>query len=117
MLRGELGFGVIFTDALNMEGVRKKYGDGEVAVPRDPGRGRHPAPAARLRRAPTPSWRRSASSRIAPRLNASAERILALKRELASTTRGPSPPPVGGGKLLKTAEHRAVARRITTGPR
>ncbi|HET8598769.1 MAG TPA: glycoside hydrolase family 3 protein [Segeticoccus sp.] len=33
ILRGELGYqGVIMTDALNMQGVREKYGDAEVAV-------------------------------------------------------------------------------------
>lgn len=33
ILRGELGYqGVIMTDALNMQGVRDKYGDDEVAV-------------------------------------------------------------------------------------
>ena len=33
MLRGELGFrGVIVTDALNMAGVRAKYGDERVPV-------------------------------------------------------------------------------------
>lgn len=119
VLRDELGFnGVVFTDALNMEGVRKKYGDGEVAVrailagvdillmPPDFDAA-HDAVLAAIR-----------SGRIsATRLNASVERILALKAHYGLDDPRAFPHPSRVGKLLKTAEHRAIARRITAGTR
>ncbi|WP_459801955.1 beta-N-acetylhexosaminidase [Herbidospora sp. RD11066] len=119
VLRGELGFkGVVFTDALNMEGVRKKYGDGEVAVrailagvdillmPPDFDVARDAVLAA------------IASGRItATRLNASVERVLALKEDWGLSHPRAFPDPSAAARMLKTAEHRAVARRITTGAR
>ncbi len=115
VLRGELGFeGVVFTDALNMDGVRKKYGDGEVAVrailagadmllmPPDFGVARDAVLAA------------VESGRItATRLNQSVGRILHLKGEFRLGDPRTFPAPAQAVKLMKTSEHRAVARRIT----
>ncbi|WP_232327024.1 beta-N-acetylhexosaminidase [Herbidospora yilanensis] len=116
VLRGELGFdGVVFTDALNMDGVRKKYGDGEVAVrailagadillmPPDFDAARDAVLAA------VESGRISAT-----RLNQSVGRILHLKREFRLDSPRTFPTPAEAVKLMKTSEHRAVARRISS---
>jgi beta-N-acetylhexosaminidase len=114
LLREKLGFdGVVVTDSLQMQGVREKYGDGEVAVrailagadillmPPDFAKAYEAVLAA------------AESGRIpAERLDQSVRRILRLK-----TTRGlfgakPADPDKAA-KILKSDDHRKVARRIT----
>lgn len=111
LLRGKLGFeGVISTDALNMEGVRKKYGDGEVAVravlagadlllmPYD-FRKAHHAVLAAVR-----------SGRISEeRLNASVTRLLTLKKNRGFLTEAPRVSAGEAAKVLRSAEHRRLA--------
>lgn len=112
LLRGELGFdGVITTDALDMAGVRKKYGDAEVAVrailagvdvllmPPD------------LDKAYGAVLKAVKSGRITERrLDESVTRILRLKDK-----RGVFEPVRTDPGSLKSAEHLKVAERVAAG--
>jgi beta-N-acetylhexosaminidase len=114
LLREKLGFdGVVVTDSLQMQGVREKYGDGEVAV-------RAILAGADILLMP-PDFAKAygavlaaaKSGRVpAERLDQSVTRILRLK-----TTRGlfgaKPADPAEAAKILKSEEHRRVARRIS----
>ncbi|MEO3859289.1 beta-N-acetylhexosaminidase [Acrocarpospora sp. B8E8] len=117
LLRNELGFkGVISTDALNMEGVRAKYGDSEVAV-------RAILAGADILLMPPdlPTAYEAIltainSGRISQtRLNQSVRRILKLKSDRSLHTKNFFPPPAKAPSLLKTPEHRRTATRLTAG--
>lgn len=109
LLRKELGFdGVVTTDALNMEGVRKKYGDAEVAVrailagadvllmPPD------------MPRAYDAVLKAVNTGRIsAKRLDQSVTRILRLK-----VSRGMFSQPRTDPAVVRSAEHLKIARKI-----
>ncbi|WP_327087338.1 beta-N-acetylhexosaminidase [Nonomuraea sp. NBC_01738] len=113
LLRGELGFkGVISTDALNMEGVRKKYGDGEVAVravlagadlllmPNDFGKAYHAVLAA------------VKSGRITEgRLNTSVTRLLTLRKNRGLLEKAPVASASKAAEVLRSPEHRKLAAR------
>ncbi|WP_232326603.1 beta-N-acetylhexosaminidase [Microbispora sp. ATCC PTA-5024] len=109
LLRDELGFdGVISTDALDMAGVRKKYGDAEVPV-------RAVLAGADLLLMPPdlPTAYDSVlkavrSGRISEkRLDQSVLRILTLKQE-----RGMADPPATDPGALRSPEHLKVAKRV-----
>ncbi|WP_246264899.1 beta-N-acetylhexosaminidase [Acrocarpospora pleiomorpha] len=115
LLRNELGFkGVISTDALNMEGVRKKYGDSEVAV-------RAILAGADILLMPPdlPTAYEAIltaikSGRITQtRLNQSVHRILKLKFTRSLDNKNFFPPPNKAPSLIKTSEHRQKAARLT----
>jgi beta-N-acetylhexosaminidase len=116
LLREKLGFtGVVSTDSLQMQGVRERYGDGEVAVravlagadlllmPPDFGK------AYRAVLAAVKSGRISAE-----RLDASVARLLTLKERRGILDAGPADAD-RAAEVLKSAAHREVARRITAG--
>ncbi|WP_214107625.1 beta-N-acetylhexosaminidase [Acrocarpospora catenulata] len=115
LLREELGFkGVIITDALNMDGVRKKYGDGEVAV-------RAVLAGADILLMP-PDFPKAyqavvdavESGRIsASRLNQSVRRILAMKTKRGLYAKDFFPDPSKAATLVRTPEHAKVARAVT----
>ncbi|MGN9783685.1 beta-N-acetylhexosaminidase [Nonomuraea sp. ZG12] len=114
LLRQELGFdGVISTDALNMAGVREKYGDGEVAVravlagadlllmPYD------------LRKAYDAVLSAAKSGRISERrLDQSVTRLLTLKQARGLLNK----PPVASAKeavqVVGSAAHRKLAASV-----
>jgi len=114
LLRQELGFkGVISTDALNMAGVRKKYGDGEVAVravlagadlllmPNDMAKA-HQAVLAAVK-----------SGRISQqRLDASVTRLLTLKRDRGLLPKAPVASAERAAEVLRSPEHRKLAARV-----
>ncbi|WP_307848620.1 beta-N-acetylhexosaminidase [Microbispora oryzae] len=113
LLRDELGFdGVITTDALDMAGVRKKYGDAEVAV-------RAVLAGADLLLMPPnldtaygAVLKAVKSGRISEeRLDQSVTRILRLKQK-----RGMAGPIRTDPGALRSAEHLKVARRVSTAP-
>ncbi|WP_246239051.1 beta-N-acetylhexosaminidase [Acrocarpospora corrugata] len=116
LLRQELGFkGVISTDALNMDGVRKKYGDSEVAVRAIL------AGADILLMPPDLSKAYQAvlaavdSGRITKtRLDQSVRRILKLKSDRSLHTKNFYPPPTKAPSLLKTPTHLRTATRLTS---
>jgi beta-N-acetylhexosaminidase len=113
LLRERLGFtGVVFTDSLQMQGARVKYGDGEVAVrailagadillmPQD-FRKAYDAVLAAVR-----------SGRIsAERLDQSVARILRLKERRGLFTARPADP-ARAARIVKSAKHQRVARSI-----
>ncbi|MDH2427872.1 glycoside hydrolase family 3 protein [Sphaerisporangium sp. TRM90804] len=113
LLRDELGYdGVVSTDALDMDAVREKYGDGEVAVrailagvdlllmPPDLPKA-HAAVLAAVE-----------SGRISrDRLDRSVSRLLALKAGRGILD-GPAPGAGQAAKVLRSEEHRARAQRI-----
>ncbi|GIH22107.1 hypothetical protein Aph01nite_04170 [Acrocarpospora phusangensis] len=115
LLREELGFkGVISTDALNMDGVRKKYGDSEVAI-------RAILAGADILLMP-PDFPKAyqavlaavQSGRISQtRLNQSVRRILKLKFDRSLHTKNFFPPPSKAASLLKTPSNRRAAARLT----
>ncbi|MFB9896090.1 glycoside hydrolase family 3 protein [Planobispora takensis] len=115
LLRQKLGFdGVVSTDALDMEGVRKKYGDGEVAV-------RAVLAGADLLLMP-PDYPKAyeavlsavRSGRISQeRLDESVRRMLKLKAARGILQRAPVADPAKAEKVLRSAEHRKVASLIT----
>ncbi|WP_214320999.1 beta-N-acetylhexosaminidase [Nonomuraea sediminis] len=111
LLRGTLGFkGVISTDALNMEGVRKKYGDGEVAV-------RAVQAGADLLLMPN-DFPKAYSAVLAAvksgritrqRLDESVTRLLTLKKNRGFLTQAPVASAAQAAKVLRSAEHRKLA--------
>ncbi|MFI6596167.1 glycoside hydrolase family 3 protein [Nonomuraea sp. NPDC050536] len=111
LLRGKLGFkGVISTDALNMEGVRKKYGDGEVAV-RAVQAGADlllmPYDFAKAYNAVLAAVK---SGRISQqRLDESVTRLLTLKKNRGFLTRAPVASAAQAAKVLRSADHRKLA--------
>jgi beta-N-acetylhexosaminidase len=116
LLREKLGFGgVVSTDALNMAGVREKYGDGEVAVravlagadlllmPPDYPKA-HGAVLAAVR-----------SGRISgKRLDESVRRLLKLKAARGLLAKAPVADPAEAERVLRSAAHRKVASLITS---
>ncbi|MFB9721853.1 glycoside hydrolase family 3 protein [Planobispora longispora] len=115
LLRQRLGFeGVVSTDALDMAGVRKKYGDGEVAV-------RAILAGADLLLMP-PDYRKAhaavlaavESGRIpAERLDESVRRLLTLKAGRGILERAPAADPAEAERTLRSAEHRELASLIS----
>ncbi|MEU6713092.1 beta-N-acetylhexosaminidase [Nonomuraea sp. NPDC046802] len=113
LLRKKLGFdGVISTDALNMEGVRKKYNDGEIAVravlagadlllmPNDLPKAHHAVLAA------------VKSGRISKqRLDESVTRLLTLKQSKGLLTKAPVASADEAAGVLRSAGHRKLAAR------
>ncbi|WP_053175002.1 beta-N-acetylhexosaminidase [Nonomuraea sp. SBT364] len=113
LLRKELGFkGVISTDALNMDGVRKKYGDGEVAVravlagadlllmPYD------------LRKAYGAVVSAVKQGRISEqRLDQSVTRLLKLKQARGLLQEAPVASAKRAAQVLRSPEHRKLAAR------
>ncbi|NUR84235.1 MAG: beta-hexosaminidase, partial [Nonomuraea sp.] len=111
LLRGKLGFkGVISTDALNMAGVRKKYGDGEVAVravlagadlllmPNDLPKAYNAVIAA------------VKSGRIsAKQLDDAVTRLLTLKKNRGFLVKAPVASAERAAKVLRSADHRKLA--------
>lgn len=116
LLREKLGFdGVVSTDALDMAGVRKKYGDGEVAV-------RAIQAGVDLLLMP-PDYREAhrallaavASGKISEaRLDQSVRRLLKLKAARGLLGRAPVADPARAERVLRSAEHLRVARLITS---
>ncbi|MER5648549.1 glycoside hydrolase family 3 protein [Streptosporangium sp. NPDC002524] len=116
LLREKLGFdGVVSTDALDMAGVRKKYGDGEVAV-------RAIQAGVDLLLMP-PDYREAhrallaavASGKISKtRLDQSVRRLLKLKAARGLLDRAPVADPAEAERVLRSAEHLKVARLITS---
>ncbi|MBG0813294.1 beta-hexosaminidase [Planomonospora sp. ID82291] len=116
LLREKLGFdGVVSTDALNMAGVREKYGDGEVAVravlagadlllmPPDYPKA-HDAVLAAVR-----------SGRISgERLDESVRRLLKLKAARGFLTKAPAADAAEAERVLRSAAHRKIASLITS---
>ncbi|MFI6733948.1 glycoside hydrolase family 3 protein [Nonomuraea sp. NPDC050451] len=115
LLRQKLGFkGVISTDALNMEGVRKKYNDGEIAVravlagadlllmPNDLPKA-YQAVVAAVR-----------SGRISKeRLDQSVTRLLTLKQAKGYLPEAPAADAERAAGVLRSAAHRKLAAQAT----
>lgn len=114
VLRGELGYqGVIVTDALNMQGVRDRYGDAEVAVRA------LEAGADQLLMTPAMDAAYAAvlgavrSHRIMPNeLDAKVRRVLGLKYRRGLVAR-PYADPAALAGVVGTAAHRATADTVT----
>jgi beta-N-acetylhexosaminidase len=114
LLRQELGFdGVISTDALNMAGVREKYGDGEVAVravlagadlllmPYD------------LPKAYNAVLSAAKSGRISERrLDESVTRLLTLKQARGLLTERPVASAKEAAQVVRSAAHRKLAASV-----
>lgn len=88
LLRDRLGFdGVVVTDSLRMQGVRTRFGDGEVAVRAILAGADQLLDPPDLRRAHAAVMRAVASGRISSdRLDASVRRILRMKARLGLTS-------------------------------
>lgn len=114
LLREKLGFdGVVSTDALDMAGVRKKYGDGQVAV-------RAIQAGADLLLMP-PDFPKAYGAVLAAvksgkistaRLDQSVRRLLKLKAARGLLDRAPVADPAKAERVLRSAEHRKVAQLI-----
>ncbi|MEU7861538.1 beta-N-acetylhexosaminidase [Nonomuraea sp. NPDC049141] len=114
LLRNKLGFqGVISTDALNMEGVRKKYNDAEIPVraiqagadlllmPND------------LPKAYNAVLAAVKSGKISQqRLDESVTRLLKLKQGRGLLPKAPVASAAQAAKVLRGAEHRRLAARV-----
>ncbi|MET8332314.1 beta-N-acetylhexosaminidase [Streptosporangium canum] len=114
LLREKLGFdGVVSTDALDMAGVRKKYGDGQVAV-------RAIQAGVDLLLMP-PDFPKAYEAVLAAvksgkistaRLDQSVRRLLKLKAARGLLDRAPVADPAEAERVLRSAEHRKVAQLI-----
>ncbi|MFG1750865.1 glycoside hydrolase family 3 protein [Streptosporangium sandarakinum] len=114
LLRDRLGFdGVVSTDALDMAGVRKKYGDAQVPV-------RAILAGVDLLLMP-PNFTKAYDAVLAAvksgkisraRLDQSVRRLLTLKEARGLLERAPVADPAKAEKVLRSAEHRKVARLI-----
>ncbi|MFD8526921.1 beta-N-acetylhexosaminidase [Streptosporangium canum] len=115
LLREKLGFdGVVSTDALDMAGVRKKYGDGQVAV-------RAIQAGVDLLLMP-PDFPKAYGAVLAAvksgkistaRLDQSVRRLLKLKAARGLLDRAPVADPAKAERVLRSAEHRKIAQLIT----
>ncbi|MEV0233184.1 beta-N-acetylhexosaminidase [Nonomuraea sp. NPDC050786] len=114
LLRQKLGFkGVISTDALNMEGVRKKYDDGEIAV-------RAVLAGADLLLMPNdlPKAYQAVlaavkSGRISQqRLDQSVTRLLTLKQNRGFLVKAPVADADEAARVLRSKEHRKLAALV-----
>ncbi|MCK2221153.1 beta-N-acetylhexosaminidase [Actinomadura sp. ATCC 31491] len=114
LLRQKLGFdGVISTDALNMAGVRQKYGDGEIAV-------RAVLAGADLLLMPNdlPKAYQAVvsavrSGRISEqRLDQSVTRLLKLKQAKGFLAEAPAASAAEAARVLRSAEHRKLTARV-----
>ena len=114
ILRGELGYkGVIITDSLGMQGVRDKYGDGEVAVRAVLAGVDNLLMAPDMDAAYTAVQAAVASGRISEkRLNESVSRILHLKLKQGILFH-PQTDPSGLDSVVGTPAHLASANAIT----
>ncbi|MGW0589226.1 glycoside hydrolase family 3 protein [Streptosporangium sp. NPDC002607] len=116
LLREKLGFdGVVSTDALDMAGVRKRYGDGEVAV-------RAIQAGVDLLLMP-PDYREARGALLAAvksgkiseaRLDQSVRRLLKLKAARGLLERAPVADPARAEQVLRSAGHLKVARLINS---
>ncbi|MGW4423579.1 glycoside hydrolase family 3 N-terminal domain-containing protein [Streptosporangium sp. NPDC004631] len=114
LLRQRLGFdGVVSTDALDMAGVRKKYGDGQVAV-------RAVQAGVDLLLMP-PDYPKAYQAVLAAvrsgkistgRLDQSVRRLLKLKAARGLLRRAPVADADRAERVLRSPEHRGVARLI-----
>ncbi|WP_433252433.1 beta-N-acetylhexosaminidase [Streptosporangium sp. CA-135522] len=114
LLRQKLGFdGVVSTDALDMAGVRKKYGDGQVAV-------RAIQAGVDLLLMP-PNFPKAYQAVLAAvksgkistaRLDQSVRRLLKLKAARGLLSKAPVADPAVAERTLRSAEHRKVAQLI-----
>ncbi|MEJ5946693.1 glycoside hydrolase family 3 N-terminal domain-containing protein [Pseudokineococcus basanitobsidens] len=114
LLREELGYdGVISTDSLEMEGVRTRYGDGEVAVRAVEAGADVLLMPAQPRVAVDALLDAVASGRLTEdRLDESVERVLHLKWRRGVVAE-PTVDPAAVAGALGTPEHRAAAQEIT----
>ncbi|WP_283138449.1 beta-N-acetylhexosaminidase [Rhizohabitans arisaemae] len=112
LLREKLGFkGVVITDALNMDGVRKKYDDAEVAVRSVLAGADLLLMSPNLPAAYDGVLKAVKAGRISrDRLDLSVERLLTLKRDRGLFDTGETD--AGrAGSILRSAAHREVAQR------
>ncbi|WP_406318452.1 glycoside hydrolase family 3 protein [Streptosporangium sp. NBC_01639] len=114
LLREKLGFdGVVSTDALDMAGVRKKYGDGQVAV-----RAIQAGVDLLLMPPDFPTAYQAVltavkSGKISTRrLDQSVRRLLKLKAARGLLERAPVADPAKAERVLRSPEHRKVAQLI-----
>ncbi|WP_299036911.1 glycoside hydrolase family 3 protein [uncultured Pseudokineococcus sp.] len=114
LLREEMGYdGVITTDSLEMEGVRTKYGDGEVAVRALEAGADVLLMPAQPRLAVDSVLGAVASGRLTEeRLDESVDRILRLKWRRGVVAE-PKVDPGAVAGVLGAPEHRAAAQEIT----
>ncbi|MBT2224661.1 beta-N-acetylhexosaminidase [Nonomuraea sp. NEAU-A123] len=114
LLRNKLGFqGVISTDALNMEGVRKKYNDAEIPVRAIQAGADLLLMPYDLPKAYNGVLAAVKSGKISQqRLDESVTRLLKLKQARGLLPKAPVASAAQAAKVLRSAEHRKVAARV-----
>jgi beta-N-acetylhexosaminidase len=114
LLRNKLGFqGVISTDALNMEGVRKKYNDAEIPVRAIQAGADLLLMPYDLPKAYNAVLAAVKSGKISQqRLDQSVTRLLKLKQARGLLPKAPVASTAQAAKVLRSAEHRKVAARV-----
>jgi beta-N-acetylhexosaminidase len=114
LLRNKLGFqGVISTDALNMEGVRKKYNDAEIPVRAIQAGADLLLMPYDLPKAYNAVLAAVKSGKISQqRLDQSVTRLLKLKQARGLLPKAPVASTARAAKVLRSAEHRKVAARV-----
>ncbi|MEU7741828.1 beta-N-acetylhexosaminidase [Nonomuraea sp. NPDC049158] len=113
LLRNKLGFqGVISTDALNMDGVRKKYSDAEIPVRAIQAGADLLLMPNNLPVAYNAVLAAVKSGKISQeRLDQSVTRLLKLKQARGLLPKAPVASAAQAAKVLRSAEHRKVAAR------
>ena len=114
LLRNKLGFqGVISTDALNMEGVRKKYNDAEIPVRAIQAGADLLLMPYDLPKAYNAVLAAVKSGKISQqRLDQSVTRLLKLKQARGLLPKAPVASAAQAAKVLRSAEHRKLAARV-----
>ncbi|HUR02376.1 MAG TPA: beta-N-acetylhexosaminidase [Nonomuraea sp.] len=114
LLRNKLGFqGVISTDALNMDGVRKKYNDAEIPVRAIQAGADLLLMPYDLPKAYNGVLAAVKSGRISrQRLDESVTRLLKLKQSRGLLPKAPVASTAQAAKVLRSAEHRKLAARV-----
>jgi beta-N-acetylhexosaminidase len=115
LLRDELGFkGVITTDALNMDGVRKKYGDAQVAVKAVQAGADLLLMPYDLPKAYKAVVAAVKSGKISEqRLDQSVTRLLTLKKSHDLLSGAPVASVERAAKVLRSTAHRKLAARVS----